>query len=382
MNRQVVGGAFYGDHLPDGSWVTIVPNVHFLTHIGIVPLPPGEPWGVGYPRCTNVGGFRFAGQAHTTVNPSCWEYNGAWIAYHEPCPGVSPVIYDNNGLLHRSDGSVGSQGYRYVTPQNVIVSGDATYGPFNGLSQYTDLGDSLWIGQAQDIEAVLLWDGTHNRLLETGSCTFVRANRAGDAVALAFSRPEGVVLITTSMSELRGLPIWHAPTPPEPTPIPPNPEPPKPEPPNPRPPKPEPPKPQLPYYKVKEYSPMSSEIVAIKGPGNKFGRVRQEDAGKGMFGWYPILFDRDAPDDDCWFELSKPDSRHVLRHTKIDGILGADATEHSADIPHQFYLKPGNDRGILESPVVIYSPTSELIGGYFEWPDKAVFGPSFCVVKQ
>jgi len=125
-----------------------------------------------------------------------------------------------------------------------------------------------------------------------------------------------------------------------------------------------------------------TEVGAIKGPGNKYGRVDAADAGKGPFNWYPIHFDRDAPDDDCWFELSKPDSRHQLKHTKVDGILGADATENSADIPHQFYLKPGSDRGILESPTLEYSPTSDLVRGVFEWPEKGVSGPAFTWVKK
>jgi len=127
---------------------------------------------------------------------------------------------------------------------------------------------------------------------------------------------------------------------------------------------------------------MTPEIGAIKGPGNKFGRVQQEDAGLGPFGWYPVRFDRDSPDDDCWFELTKPDSRHQLKHTKVDGILGADATEHSDSIPHEFYLKPGSDRGILESPTLEYSPTSALVRGVFEWPEKGVSGPTFTWVRK
>lgn len=126
----------------------------------------------------------------------------------------------------------------------------------------------------------------------------------------------------------------------------------------------------------------STEIGAVKGPGNKFGRVLEADRWTGPFGWYPIRFDRDTPDEDCWFELSKPDSRHQLRHTKVDGLFGADSTEHSADIPRQFYLKPGNDRGILEAPVLIYDPASALIVGYFTWPEKVIAGPSFAWVKR
>lgn len=213
MNRRVIPGAWYGDHLPTGEWCAIVPTIGVSSHLGLDPLlPPGEPWGVGFIRCTAVNGFRFAGQAHSTTNPAVWEWDSddrAWEAYPPPACGVSPVIYDRGGLLHRSDcgPGVGSQGYRYVTDQNVIISGDATYGPWYGLFEYTDLGDGLWIGQAAyDGGGVQVWDGTTLRQLEPGDCRFVRANRAGDVVALAFTRPEGVVLIQTTMAKLRALP--------------------------------------------------------------------------------------------------------------------------------------------------------------------------------
>lgn len=130
---------------------------------------------------------------------------------------------------------------------------------------------------------------------------------------------------------------------------------------------------------------MTPEIGAVRGPGNKFGRVLAADAGLGPFGWYPIRFDRDTPDDDCWWELSKPDSLYMLRHTIVACILGADATEHSADIPKQFYGKPGGleARGVLESPVLIYDPVEAgLIVGYVRWPEKGVSGPAFSWVKR
>jgi len=139
--------------------------------------------------------------------------------------------------------------------------------------------------------------------------------------------------------------------------------------PNPQPPNPEP-------------EPPMEEIGAIKGPGNKFGRVLAADFGMGPFGWYPIRFDRDTPDDDCWFKLTRPDARHQLQHTKIDGILGGDATEHSADIPRQFYLKPGSERGALESPLVIYDIDSPLMPAYFAWPENGVVGPAFAWVPR
>jgi hypothetical protein len=171
---------------------------------------------------------------------------------------------------------------------------------------------------------------------------------------------------------LAAAPIPAALTPVDVTPPPPLPPPPPP-----------PPKPKDLYNTAKEYT-MSTQTETgyVKGPGNKFGRVAEADKGKGPFGWYPVLFDREQPDEDCEFVLSRPDSRHAVRHARVDGLLGADATEHSADIPRQFYLKPGDDRGILESPVVIHDPASALIVGFFTWPDKGVSGPAFTWVKK
>lgn len=253
MIRTLIFHAWYGDHLPTGEWCATVPGAGLQTHLGLIPMPPGETFGIGYPRCTAVDGFRFAGQAHDTLDPAAWEWSpsSGWTAHPPPCTGVSPVIYDRNGVLHLSDGSVGSQGYRYVNAANQIVSGDATYGPFHGLFEYTALSDDLWIGQAAyDGGGVQVWDGAVLRQLELGDCRFVRATREGETVALAFTRPEGVVLITTTMAELRALPpvvTPEPPTPPDPTPAPePTPEP-KPEPPVP--PTPEP----KPYPTVKPY---------------------------------------------------------------------------------------------------------------------------------
>lgn len=208
MTRDLIAGGMYGDCLPSGFFCVLIPKSHCLTHLGIVPLPIGETYGPLFVRCTDVGGFRFAGQAHDSENPAAYERVGsAWAALPPPCFGVSPVIYDLNGVLHCSNGSVGSQGYRYVNAQNQIISGDATYGPFHGLFEYTYLEDGLWIGQgATDGSGVRAWDGVTLRQLELGNCRFIRANRVNDRVALAFSRPEGVVLIQTTMAELRALP--------------------------------------------------------------------------------------------------------------------------------------------------------------------------------
>ena len=251
MTRFVIAGGLYGDHLPSGEFCVTVPGVHCTTHLGLVALPPGETFGPTFPRCTRVEGFRFTGQAHDTENPAAWEWDSlnltaagsGWDSYPPPACGVSAVIYDNDGVLHRSDcgPGVGSQGYRYVTPDNVIISGDATYsidlGAGRKLFEYTDVG-GLLIGQAAyDGGGAQVWDQENEALLqlEFGSCRFVNAHRLGDVVSLAFTRPEGVVLMLTSMAELRALPVAVPQEPPDP-----GPEPPEPELPNPEPPEPEP----------------------------------------------------------------------------------------------------------------------------------------------
>src|SRR6185436_13253293 len=218
MTPNLVPGAWYGDYLPTGEWVATIPNVGLWTHLGNVGLPPGEPWGLGFPRCTAIGGFRFAGQAHTTLSPACWEWDPTtregWVSYGPPCHGTQPTIYDREGVLHRSDGRPGvwADGYRYVTPENVIVSCNSTIGPFHGLFEYTQLAADCWIGHAA-------YDGGGLQVLTCdemgvftlrqgplGDCRFVNANRDGDVVAIAFSNEQGVVLIMTTMVELRALP--------------------------------------------------------------------------------------------------------------------------------------------------------------------------------
>lgn len=233
MTPSVFPGGWYCDALPTGEFVVLVPHVHLLTHRGVIPLPPGETFGPLFVRCTNVGNFRFAGQAHDSIEPACWEWidGFGWKSYPQPCVGVSPVIYDQHGVLHRSDGSVGSQGYRYVNDANQIVSGDATYGPFHGLFEYTQLAPDLWIGQAaydgggvqvlqREPSAVAsIFDTWTLRQLELGDGRFVRANFVGERVAIAWMQSVGSVIVWTTLRELRALsPVTVAPPPPPPPP--------------------------------------------------------------------------------------------------------------------------------------------------------------------
>jgi len=233
MIRAFCPGAWYGEILPSGSYAVLYPHSRVETHRGGITLPPGEPFGPRFVRCTEIGGFRFAGQADAG---GAWEWaeGTGWRKIDAVCAGTSPVIYDRLGFLHLSDGSVGSQGWRYVdndgTPEGKLVTGDQTYrtevAPGVNLYEYTDLG-WLLLGQGQESGAVV-WDGAAVRLLEAGHCTFIRATVEGERVAIALKKPEGVLLVQTTLSEIMALtplstqtpPIVTPPPPPAPTPEP------------------------------------------------------------------------------------------------------------------------------------------------------------------
>jgi len=153
---------------------------------------------------------------------------------------------------------------------------------------------------------------------------------------------------------------------------------------------PEPPDPPKPdpslYYKPKEYAMSTGEEIGAIKIADRFARIVLAGENRGPFGWWEVLFDRTTPDDDCWFTLSKPDTRHSIIHTKIPVLLGADQKE--AEDPF-FYGKPTSlpdARGILESPVVIKDPASDLIVVYWTWPNRHATGgtssPSATWIKR
>lgn len=222
MSRTFFAGGTYADATPDGAYAVVV-GTHIQTHRGPVDLPPGEDT-LLFIRITTVGGFQIAGKSHNAAKTWLWQ-NGAWRALPDGT-GVSPLIFDRLGELHISDGSIGSQGWRYVEDDGTItgrlITGDATYGSTFGLSEWSAYG-GLSIGQGHDVGGVCVWDGTTLRLLETGPCTFVRVQGDGQNVAIAFWKMinEGAVVYQTTLNELRALPPVAAPVPvPAPSPAP------------------------------------------------------------------------------------------------------------------------------------------------------------------
>ena len=219
MTRKEFPGGWYADALPSGEYVVLFADQFLETHLGQIAFLDAQRQPL-FPRCTNVGGFSFAGQSWHTDQTLEWA--GGWRVIEQVACGVSPVIYDNDGRLHISDCSIGSQGWRYVTPDNVLVTGDETYGPgpdSPGLYEWTDLGDGLFVGQGAD-NGVLIWDGQQHRVLgaQPSLCRFIRAHRAGETVSIAWWGETGVptTLVWATMDELRQLPVLQPVEPPVP----------------------------------------------------------------------------------------------------------------------------------------------------------------------
>lgn len=282
MRRLIIAHGLYIDALPTGEYACLRPDGEnganppkglprtlpdVLTHAGPVACPQHPGGKILKPlfvRVTNVNGFRFAGQSSDSPETLQYAPFGApagWQFLPKVACGTSPVIYDLAGLLHISDCSIGTQGWRYVDlTTGALVTGDATYGPWNGLNEWSALGEDLYVGQGNKHGGTLVWDDRAKvmHVLDPGPNRFIRAQVAGDLVSIAWW-VEGIntstgVVVWATLLELRALPVLEAPAPPVPVPIPPVPVPVPPPPvpplpphpsPGPVPPRPHPPEPLI-----------------------------------------------------------------------------------------------------------------------------------------
>lgn len=219
MTRLEILDGYFVDALPGGAWVAMrrTPGAPLASHLGDIPLYRNlQPL---YVRCAQTGAFfHLAGQSSDSPQTLVWREFDKWQPIDVVACGVSPVIWDNAGILHISDCSIGSQGYRYVAPDNTLVTGDQTLTPrqaippFDGLSEWTALGDGLYVGQCNVVAGCAVWDGAHLRMVEPGDCFFIRATRVGHNVALAMVKHAGQpsLCLWLTVDELRAMPVITA----------------------------------------------------------------------------------------------------------------------------------------------------------------------------
>src|SRR5262245_50487675 len=134
MNILTFPGGGHADALPGGEFVVTYYDGrrHMDTHVRRVTYadPVSHPL---HPPLPTPKGLPLHGQDHDNphITPE-WTQAEAppWHLWPETPHGVSPVIYDANGLLHISNGSIGSQGWRYVEQgTGRLVTGDESHEP-------------------------------------------------------------------------------------------------------------------------------------------------------------------------------------------------------------------------------------------------------------
>lgn len=222
MKVQDFPGGWYADALPGGEFVVLITGSHLETHRGRVELFAGQ--NLLFPRCTNVGTFRFAGQLHHDGQNAEWRSDIGWWRVG-PSYGVSPVIYDFQGRLHQSSPATGSQGFRYVREDGTIATGDQTYfDPALGLNEYTVLPGGIVVGQDHTSRrSILVYQG-QRRVIADGGGRFIRATRDGDRIAIAMWRElkRDALILWLTVAEIATLPLADTHTPPPPPPPPPS----------------------------------------------------------------------------------------------------------------------------------------------------------------
>jgi hypothetical protein len=230
MRREQIDGAWYCDSTPDGATLVLLKNRHLLFSGTVVDLPPGN-LNLLYPRLSEAVTM-FAGVGHQ--DDQAWEWIlGKW-QQRGPAFGPNACIYDAAGNLNivRGPGTItGSQGWRYLADDGHLVTCDETYAdPARRIWEYTTHGD-VTVGQGGDgphgeDPCIVLIDGTR-RLLEAGTCRFIRFRRHGGLCSICFVKPEGAVFIWATRAELAALPLAEsAPIPGPSVPTPGTPEPP------------------------------------------------------------------------------------------------------------------------------------------------------------
>lgn len=311
MTPQFFPGASYRCELVTGEYVQLFAGSHLDTHLGRVPFPAAESFGVIELDCTNIGGFKFAGLAHDTPAPGriCeWSDATGW-RFHDG-PLASPVRYDARGTLHYQpipapEGGWSSQGYRYADDLRVYT-GDETFAlPAIGVWEYVRIAD-LVIGQGHEGGIVVVGPDNVPRSLVAGF--YIRIQARTDGVRAVVSAWQSVhdrsVTFRGTLDELRTLPpvvSTPAPSPAPPVPVP-APRPPTPQPPTPNPqpptpnPAPTPEEPQMiaygspvPGFAAGDLVDNGDGTVSVQKPNGKFlcvtpeGGIEERDTPGGLW---------------------------------------------------------------------------------------------------
>jgi hypothetical protein len=213
--RTELPGCWYTDIRLDGQYACLVRDSHIQSSQGRIELPTFQQDGrtvkdnVLMLRLPPVGEFAIAGQSHNGLGN--WEYRGGVWKVVGASYGVNPVLYDWQPTLHVGAPQFGSQGLRYATQQNQLVTGDATYAdPSKAIWEWTEYGD-VRVGQGAG--GCIAIHGALRYMLEQGDCRFVRYTRSADNLAIAMVKQleNKAVTLRLTVAELSTFPPETAP---------------------------------------------------------------------------------------------------------------------------------------------------------------------------
>jgi hypothetical protein len=223
MKHLEIPGAHECDARPDGAYVAPIWNAHVQTSWDTVTYPGGQP-ALRFPRIAPTG-QRFAGTGQS--DNRAWLWDGAMWSSRPcfACPNACIFLPDGTLKAVATPAETGSQGYRYVDDAGHLVKCDHTMADrARHIWEYTTLG-GITVGQGgegpygDDPVIALLPDGTA-RLVSRGRFRSVRFTRAGNDLALAWSRQDrnSAELLWLTVAELQALPAYAPLATPVPTP--------------------------------------------------------------------------------------------------------------------------------------------------------------------
>lgn len=219
MTRLPIPNGEYGAALISGHYAVQLIGQHKVqTHAGPVATGPED---VLYCRCTDTGGFRFAGQSSVGRGDVLYHLDGSSTVIGDGY-GENTVVFLPDGTPRVATKADGSQGLRYVDESGKVVTADNSHlSPDHLIADYTQL-HGVTIGQNQNGSgAVVQLDGVL-RLLEPGDCEFIRVDTDGTNFAIAITKlPERQCVLfwltRAELATLQQLPIGPQNPPPPPT---------------------------------------------------------------------------------------------------------------------------------------------------------------------
>jgi len=214
MKREVLRGYWYADSTPQGASVASAKDGSHVLLNGERIDVPAEYGGVLQVRIS-PDGSKCGGQAQHGNHAIEYRPGRGWRSLG-PHIGPNSFIYraDGSPLVARNHAETGSQGYWYIDDAGRPVPSFTVYGSTVNaprLYLHTTRGD-ITIGQGEHGHLLAWWKNQY-RLIDEGDIEFIRFNRSGDQLSLAYAwqKQPAVGFLWLTVDELAQFTIYTFP---------------------------------------------------------------------------------------------------------------------------------------------------------------------------